>query len=155
MNDIQNMRLQAALIHAMRMRGNVAVWRYAIHFQHATHAHSTDQRCMDPLFFQTHIFAVLSRGWGYAKCFFSQSSNPNKLIIEHNVLHYCVLKGCTRIVNRKKTVRKQKCFIRKVSNFGGGGSARIPSSPTSLIRMGSYLNTMFSINACLKDVKGL
>jgi len=38
-------------------------------------------------FFQTDIFGVSIRRWGYAKCFFSQSSNPNKLILEHNVLH--------------------------------------------------------------------
>jgi len=60
---------------------------------------SMDERCMEPLLFQTHIFAVSSMQWGYAKRFFSQSSDPNKLMFEHNVLHQCVLKGCTGMIN--------------------------------------------------------
>ena len=42
----------------------------------------------------------------------------------------------------------------EVSNFGGGGFARNASSPTDSIRMGSCFITMFSVNACLKDVQG-
>jgi len=35
---------------------------------------------------QADSFGLLSRGWGYAKVFFSHSFDPNKLMLEHNVL---------------------------------------------------------------------
>jgi len=85
MHDIQNTRLHAALIHAMQMRGDDTLTLYISNMPRMRI--STDQRCMEPLFFQTRIFAVSSMGCGYAKRFFSHSYDPNKLMLEHNVLH--------------------------------------------------------------------